>query len=727
MCRTVIAFLCCAVMLPTASAATRQGHRPVGGRSKLDSERLMRLVTPTGGRTKAAAHPFVNVVVRLGTTGLSVDPSTFRAHLGAVNVTPLFEPMLAQGQLTGMRAEISPALLRVGQSANHLRLDVRGRIGTRRVHDTDRVRFAAVDTPDGAPVARALASSDVLVAGVPTQFDGSQSSDPDEDTLTYLWDFGDGSTSTDVQPVHVFAQSATDATVRLTVSDGQLEASDEVTMLGVPPLCMGCTPGVLRVEAVGPLEFAAIPLGGSATRSFTVRNTDPNSTSDLHVRLATTGGAFTLSTTDLDLAGGQSASVDVTFAPTTGGHQSTDISLVASASNQKVVHLLTHGYGGSAPGTGPLPTSDPLFFAGMTGTEGIFPGGVRFAADDTVRSCTVPQNGSGTGDYCLTNADCASNHGTCSGAATPFGPVKMCGDGVGGLFLLSDDSTYTDPNPNAATQLAGTLMHVQYDGSGKRVGAAIVMRTTENTAQIACDAIPPASGGNVYMAEYHAVTSTGNCFRSDREALVTIRKSTGTETTLLPRIDAAEGLGPCDDYDPADDLEAARDGSAVFVALPGGVIRIRPTTLLMTPDIDDIFQVHPDGSVLVVARADQGPTGTLRLYKIAPEQAVNGAPHLSDLTPCATITVPNNRGAQRGALTSFVSFAVDPVAPGSFDATVLLSFFTGGGGSPGPGLTAPLGADLHAAGTFAIASPGGSNDCQVIGLVNLEPLDQLAF
>jgi hypothetical protein len=253
------------------------------------------------------------------------------------------------------------------------------------------------------------------------------------------------------------------------------------------------------------------------------------------------------------------------------------------------------------------------------------------------------------------------------------------------------------------------------------------MRTTENTAQIACDAIPPVSGGNVYMAEYHAVTSTGNCFRSDREALVTIRKSTGTETTLLPRIDAAEGLGPCDDYDPSDDLEAARDGSAVFVALPGGVIRLRPTTLLMTPDIDDVFQVHPDGSVLVVTRTDAGPTGTLRLYKISPEQAANGAPHLSDLTPCATIMVPNNRGAQTGALTTFVSFAADPVASGSFDATVLLSFFTGGGGSPAPGLAAPLASTLHAAGTFAIASPGGSNDCQVIGLVNLEPLDQLTF
>src|SRR5262249_43535739 len=200
----------------------------------------------------------------------------------------------------------------------------------------------------------------------------------------------------------------------------------------------------------------------------------------------------------------------------------------------------------------------------------------------------------------------------------------------------------------------------------------------------------------------------------------------GNETTLVSRIDAAEGLGPCDDYDPSDDLEATRDGSAVFVALPAGIVRVRPTALLITPDVDDVFQVHPDGSVLAVTRDDQGPTGTLRLYKIAPEQAQNGAPHLADLTPCATIDVPNNRGGQRGALTTFISFAVAPVSRGSFDATVLLSFFTAGGGVPAPGRAAPLGPNLHVEGTYAISSPAGSTACEVIGLVNLEPLDQLA-
>src|SRR5947209_1382666 len=81
------------------------------------------------------------------------------------------------------------------------------------------------------PVARALVGSDVLVSDVPLQLDGTQSSDPEKDALTYHWDFGDGTTSDDPQPVHVFRPTEDDVTVRLTVSDGQLDGHDQVTML----------------------------------------------------------------------------------------------------------------------------------------------------------------------------------------------------------------------------------------------------------------------------------------------------------------------------------------------------------------------------------------------------------------------------------------------------------------------------------------------------------------
>jgi PKD repeat protein/alpha-tubulin suppressor-like RCC1 family protein len=50
-------------------------------------------------------------------------------------------------------------------------------------------------------------------------FNGAASSDPDNDALTYAWDFGDGSTGTGVAPTHAFATVGT-FTATLTVSDG---------------------------------------------------------------------------------------------------------------------------------------------------------------------------------------------------------------------------------------------------------------------------------------------------------------------------------------------------------------------------------------------------------------------------------------------------------------------------------------------------------------------------
>ena len=709
---------------------------------------LLRITTPSG-TARVAAHPFVNVVVRFGLETGTVDPGSFKANLGGVNVTPLFTPITENGTMTGMRAAIGPALLSIGgHRANRLRLEVRGRVGKRSVRDVDRLRFRAMDVPDEAPVARVLAASDIILASVPMQFDGTQSHDPEDDVLDYLWEFDDGTTSTDPKPVHVFGSNEANVRVRLTVSDGQLTSSDEAELLAAPTVDPGRTPGLLTLQASGKLEFGPVPLGTSGTRTFTVHNPDTTPTSQLRVRLGTSHSAFTVTPADLDLGPDESADVNLAFGPTSVGHQSAEVTIVASASNQAAVHVLSHGYGGDAPasGTGPLPMASPLYYNTLTqGTFAIRPDGSQFFADNTVHTCVVPQNGPGIGDLCVVDADCASNNGTCPTTSTcvrgtnagqpcstttdcpggfcpsytTFDPIDMCGDGEGGLYLMSDEGTYTDPAPTD-TELSGSILHVRFDPSGNRTAAEIIERTSAGTTQLACDAIPAAAGGQIYIAAYRAVTSPGDCFRDSREALIAKRKSNGNEDVLMSRIDAAEGLDPCDDYDPSDDLQTTRTGSAVFVALPNGVYRIRPTTLLMTPDIDDIFQVHPDGSVIVVTSGDSGPSGLVRVYKISQDQAVNGAPKLADLSPCATIEVPNNRGPTTSRLTTYISFAAGPTTPGSIDATILVSLFSGGG-------TGVLPQALKTQGTFAISSPGGSSSCTVLGLVNLEPLDQLAF
>ncbi len=75
-------------------------------------------------------------------------------------------------------------------------------------------------------------------AGSPINFDGTGSSDPDGDTLSYLWKFGDGNTGNGATPSHTY-EEVRDYTVTLTVTD-PYGASDTVTttakVLNTPPV-----------------------------------------------------------------------------------------------------------------------------------------------------------------------------------------------------------------------------------------------------------------------------------------------------------------------------------------------------------------------------------------------------------------------------------------------------------------------------------------------------------
>lgn len=60
-------------------------------------------------------------------------------------------------------------------------------------------------------------------AGSPISFDGSASSDPDEDTLTYRWDFGDGTLGDGAMPTHTFSVAG-NYTITLIVNDGEFDS-----------------------------------------------------------------------------------------------------------------------------------------------------------------------------------------------------------------------------------------------------------------------------------------------------------------------------------------------------------------------------------------------------------------------------------------------------------------------------------------------------------------------
>lgn len=68
--------------------------------------------------------------------------------------------------------------------------------------------------------------------GATLVFDGSASSDPDGDALTYAWDFGDGTTGTGVMPQHSYATAGT-YTVGLVVNDGEFDSARVETTVDV--------------------------------------------------------------------------------------------------------------------------------------------------------------------------------------------------------------------------------------------------------------------------------------------------------------------------------------------------------------------------------------------------------------------------------------------------------------------------------------------------------------
>ncbi len=84
-------------------------------------------------------------------------------------------------------------------------------------------------SPDNPPTAVITQAS---CTSLSCTFDGSGSSDPDGDHLTYSWDFGDGATASGVTASHVYAASG-NYTVKLTVNDGRGGTNTASTQLPV--------------------------------------------------------------------------------------------------------------------------------------------------------------------------------------------------------------------------------------------------------------------------------------------------------------------------------------------------------------------------------------------------------------------------------------------------------------------------------------------------------------
>ena len=99
----------------------------------------------------------------------------------------------------------------------------------------DEIRSQATTPPaNQPPTARMTASPTSGTAPLTVDFDGSSSTDPDGDPLTYTWSFGDGAQATGPTASHTYAASGS-YTARLTVDDGRNGTHSASLTIAVSP------------------------------------------------------------------------------------------------------------------------------------------------------------------------------------------------------------------------------------------------------------------------------------------------------------------------------------------------------------------------------------------------------------------------------------------------------------------------------------------------------------
>ena len=181
--------------------------------------------------------------------------------------------------------------------------------------DTDTITITVTD-PNQPPVASFVVDTDTAIAPATLTFDASSSTDPNNDTLTYTWDFGNGDTATGVTTSYLFNTVGT-FTVQLTVNDGKLDDSvtKTITITDGNPIASitadvtsGIAPLIVNFDATGSLD----PQGNVLSYAWDFGDTNTG-TGELATHTFTSAGIYTVVlTVDNGQGGTDTASVTIT-------------------------------------------------------------------------------------------------------------------------------------------------------------------------------------------------------------------------------------------------------------------------------------------------------------------------------------------------------------------------------------------------------------------------------
>jgi glucose/arabinose dehydrogenase/PKD repeat protein len=186
-----------------------------------------------------------------------------------------------------------------------------------------RIRYVAADQP---PVAAAAANPTAGAAPLSVTFSSAGSFDPEGQTLSYLWTFGDGATSTQANPVHTYAQAG-QYSARLSVSD-----STNTTLSAPLTIAVGDRPTATILTPADGATFRAgdvisfsgdgtDPTDGSLPASAFTWNIDFLHEGHVHPGAPLSevkSGSFTIPTSGHDFSGNTRYRITLTVTDSTG-------------------------------------------------------------------------------------------------------------------------------------------------------------------------------------------------------------------------------------------------------------------------------------------------------------------------------------------------------------------------------------------------------------------------
>ena len=486
--------------------------------------------------------------------------------------------------------------------------------------------LAIVFNPNTAPVARA-GGPYAAETGAAIRFDGSASSDPEEQALTYTWTFGDGQTATGATPSHTYQDPGT-YSVELTVRDTEgatntASATATVTRANRPPVADAGGP--YSGDAAQTITFSGAassdPDGDALTYSWTFGD-GTSGTGAVVRRSYSTPGSYTATLTVADARGATAAApAAVTVRPI----------------NQRPTAVVGGPYSGEAgvavafSGAGSTdPDNDPLTYAWSFGDGGTSTGATpshSFAAPGTYTvTLTVSDGRGGTHSASAQAAIAAANQppvarvdGPSEGEAGTMlafsGALSSDPDGDLLTFAWSfgDGRSATGPAASRAYATAGTYTVTLTVNDG-RGGANTATRSITVTPAPAGNRPPVAAAGGPYSGEVGLPLAFDGSASSDPDNdAITYAWDFGDGST-------GAGANPSHAYTEArayavtltvTDAGGATNSSAASVTIGSPVDRAPPVVTLSGP-----HDVLPGTTVTVRAQASDNTSVSALTFEV---------------------------------------------------------------------------------------------------------------